>query len=66
MENGVYIVTGAWIDKIVSSVNFDDYESRMYLERVLRKAGVFDMLEKAGIEERDTVNVAGIEFEYIY
>ena len=66
VENGVYIVTGAWIDKIVSSVNFDDYESRMYLERVLRKAGVFDMLEEAGIEERDTVNVAGIEFEYIY
>ena len=50
----------------MSSVNFDDYESRMYLERVLRKAGVFDMLEEAGIEERDTVNVAGIEFEYIY
>ncbi len=66
VEDGVYMVTGAWVDKIVASVNFGDYESRMYFERVLRKAGVYDMLEAAGIEEKDTVNVGGIEFEYVY
>ncbi|MEA4919531.1 MAG: GTPase ObgE [Clostridiaceae bacterium] len=66
VEDGVYMVTGAWVDKVVASVNFGDYESRMYFERVLRKAGVFDMLEEAGIQEKDTVNVGGIEFEYIF
>ena len=65
-ENGVYTVTGEWVDKVVASVNFGDYESRMYFERVLRKAGVFDMLEKAGIQEKDIVNVGGLEFEYIF
>lgn len=64
--DGVYTVTGAWIDKIVASVNFDEYESRMYFERVLRKAGVFDMLEEAGVQEKDPVNVGGVEFEYVY
>lgn len=64
--DGVYVVTGRWIDKIVASVNFDDYESRMYFERVLRKAGIFDRLEEAGIQEKDTVDVGGIQFEYIF
>ncbi|MBQ1270186.1 MAG: GTPase ObgE [Clostridia bacterium] len=64
--DGVYVVSGAWIDKIVGSVFLDEYESRMYFERILRKAGVFDRLEAMGIEDHDLVNVAGVEFEYIY
>ena len=30
------------------------------------KAGVFDLLEKEGIQEHDTVDVCGFEFEYVY
>ena len=59
-------VSGAWVERIVGSVNFGEYESRMYFERTLRKAGVFDMLEARGIKEKDTVDVLGIQFEYIY
>ncbi len=66
VEDGIYYVTGAWVEKIVGSINFDDYESRMYFERVLRKAGVFDMLEREGIQEKDTVDVLGLQFEYVY
>lgn len=66
VEDGVYYVTGRHIDRIVSSVNFDDYESRMYFERALRKAGVFEMLEQRGIQEHDTVDVSGFEFEFVY
>ena len=54
------------MEKIVGSVNFDEYESRMYFERTLRKAGVFDMLEQRGIREGDTVDVLGLRFDYIY
>lgn len=66
VRDNVYFVTGAWPEKVIQSVNFDDYESRMYFERVLRKAGVFDMLEKAGVQEGDTVDVCGCQFEYVY
>ena len=65
-DDAVFYVTGDWVEKIVGSVNFGEYESRMYFERTLRKAGVFDMLEARGIKEKDTVDVLGIQFEYIY
>ena len=64
--DAIFYVSGAWVEKIVGSVNFGEYESRMYFERTLRKAGVFDMLEARGIQEKDTVDVLGIQFEYIY
>ena len=66
VEDGIYYVSGAWVERVVGSINFDDYESRMYFERVLRKAGVFDMLEREGIQEKDTVDVLGLQFEYVY
>ena len=64
--DGVYEVTGAWIDNLVGSIFLGEYESRMYFERVLRKAGVFDRLEEMGIQEHDIVRVADVEFEYIF
>lgn len=66
VEDGVYFVTGPQIERIFNSVNFGDYESRMYFERALRKSGVFDQLEALGIQEGDTVDVCGYEFEYVY
>lgn len=66
IEDGVYYVTGAWVKRLTDSVNFGDYESRMYFERALRNAGVFRMLEEMGIRENDTVNVLGEEFDYVY
>ncbi len=65
-DDAIFYVSGQWVEKIVGSVNFDEYESRMYFERTLRKAGVFDMLEARGIKENDTVDVLGIQFDYIY
>lgn len=65
-ENGVFYVSGSHIERIFASVNLSDYESRMYFERTLRKAGLFDLLEAQGIQEHDAVNVCGFEFEYLY
>ena len=64
--DGIWYVTGAWVERLVASINFDDHESRLYFERTLRRAGVFDMLERDGIEEKDTVDVLGMQFEYVY
>ena len=65
-ENGVYTVEGEWLKRLCNDINFDDYESLMYFQRVLRERGVIDALEKAGIEEGDTVSVHGIEFDFMY
>ena len=61
-----YIVSGAWVDKIMGSVNIEDYESRQYMDRMLQKAGIYERLEQMGIQDGDFVVVGDIEFEYIY
>ena len=65
-ENGVYVVSGDWAERLVASVNFDDSESLQYFQRALRSAGVIDKLEQAGIEEGDTVELYGLEFDFYF
>ena len=61
----VWILEGPWLEKLVRNVNFSDYESRMYFDRMLRNSGVYDRLEELGINEGDTVSVFDLEFEYV-
>ena len=61
-----YVVSGAWVDKIMGSVNVDDYESRQYMDRMLKSAGVYDKLEEMGVQEGDFVVIGELEFEYVY
>lgn len=65
-DDGVYRVTGAWIENLVNSTNFDDTESLQYFQRLIRKKGVIDALEKAGVREGDLVALHDLEFEFIY
>ena len=63
-EDDYWFIEGPWLDRLASRVNFGDTESRLYFERTLRDAGVFDRLEELGIAEGDTVSLCGLEFEY--
>ncbi|MBR7116371.1 MAG: GTPase ObgE [Clostridia bacterium] len=65
-ENEKYIVEGEWLYNFMGQINFSDYESLNFFQRVLAKNGVFDMLRDAGIEEGDTVNMYDFEFEFVY
>ena len=60
----LWLVSGPWIVKLLNDINFDDYESRMYFDRQLRKSGLFDRLEQMGIQDGDTVSIYDFEFEY--
>ena len=65
VEDGhTWLVDGAWLDRIMSNTNFSDYESRMYFDKTLREAGVFQKLEEMGVEDGDIVCVNDFEFEY--
>jgi len=63
-EEGVWFVEGPWLQRLMANVNFADYESRMWFDRTLREAGVFQRLEDMGIQDGDTVSLDGFEFEY--
>lgn len=59
-----WVVSGAWMERLLGDVNFDDYESRNYFDRQLRKCGLFDRLEELGIRDGDTVSIYDWEFTY--
>ena len=63
-ENGVFVVEGSWVQRLVRSVNFDNYESLQYFQRAIRRKGIVDALESMGINEGDTVRMYDLEFEY--
>ncbi len=65
-ENGKYFVEGEWLYNFMGQINFSDYESLGFFQRVLGRNGVFDKLREMGIEEGDTVNIYDFEFDFVY
>ena len=65
-ENEKYIVEGEWLYNFMGQINFDDYESLNFFQRVLIKNGVIDKLRAAGVEEGDTVSIYDFEFDFVY
>lgn len=63
-ENGVFVVKAAWLDNLINSVNFDDYESMCYFQNFIVKEGLMDALKNAGAKEGDTVKIDDIEFDF--
>ena len=63
-QDGLWLVSAPWMERLIADINFDDYESRMYFDRQLRKSGLFDRLEEQGIEDGDTVSIYDFEFDY--
>ena len=65
VHDDVWTIEGPWMERLVQNVNFSDFESRMFFERVMRNAGVYQRLEDMGISEGDTVSIYNLEFDYI-
>ena len=64
IENGVHVVTGKALRRIMYSVNFEDMESIQFFQKSMESQGVFDKLREMGIEDGDTVKIYDIEFEF--
>ena len=65
-KDGKYFVEGEWLYNFMGQINFNDFESLNFFQRVLEKNGVFDRLRAMGIEEEDTVNIYDFEFDFVY
>jgi GTP-binding protein len=65
-EDGIFEVSGPYIEELCRHVNFQDTESLQYFQKQLRDKGVIADLEKAGVEEGDTIYLGGLEFEFIF
>ena len=64
-ENRTFYVEGTWIYNLMGRINFDDYESLNYFQRMLQSNGIFEMLEARGCKDGDTVSIYDFEFDYV-
>ena len=64
LSGDCYEVKGGMIDEIVRRVVIEDYTSNAYFQRQLKETGIIDALKEKGLQEGDTVKIAGYEFEY--
>ena len=63
-ENGMFIIDGSFVERLLASVNLDDSDSIKYFQKVLRKRGIVDELKQLGVKDGDTVKMQELEFEY--
>lgn len=64
-ENGVFIVEGERIDKMLGYTNLESEKGFNFFQKFMKNSGAIDRLEELGIEEGDTVRVGDyLEFDY--
>jgi GTP-binding protein len=64
-EGKRYYADGYFLDVLVESTNFEDYESLKNFQKVLNDKGVIDKLRELGAKEEDTIVVCGVEFDFV-
>lgn len=60
-----YLITGNFVDRLLSSVNIYNFSSLRYFHKVLTNKGVIDELKAMGVQEGDLVRLNDFEFEFI-
>ena len=65
IEDGVYYVDAKWLEPVMALsvwmiIHLFNISSRFFV-----KSGIIDKLEEMGINEGDTVNILGFEFDYV-
>ncbi len=63
--DGIYVVEGPKIEKMLGYTNLDAEKGFAFFQRFLENTGILEDLEKAGIQDGDTVKMYGLQFEYL-
>lgn len=63
-ENGMYVIKGEPVERIMRRVNIADNESLYYFQKHLEELGVNERLKKMGVKEGDIVKIADYELEW--
>ena len=64
VEDGVYVVEGPRIEKMLGYTNLDSERGFAFFQKFLKDSGILEQLEEAGIQEGDTVRMYGLQFDY--
>lgn len=60
-----YLVTGSFVDRLLSSVNIYNFSSLRYFHKVLKNKGIIDELKEFGVQDGDLVKLNDFEFEFM-
>lgn len=63
-DPSVFIVEGPRIEKMLGYTNLDSEKGFAFFQKFLKEGGILEELEKAGIQDGDTVRMYGFEFDY--
>ncbi len=63
-ENGMYIVSGQVVEKLMRTINLEDNESLHYFHRRLNELGINQKLKELGIKDGDYVQISDYELEW--
>ncbi len=63
-KDGVFIVSGKAVERLMGRVNIEDNESMYYLQKSLKNMGIEEKLKQMGVHEGDTVILADWELEW--
>jgi GTP-binding protein len=64
-EEGTYVVSGTFVDRVLNAVNINEPDSLKYFHKVLKNKGVFNALVAKGIQDGDLVRLNKFEFEFL-
>ncbi len=64
-QGDVWFVEGEWLKWLMSGINFDDRESFMYFEKMIRDKGIIQKMRDAGIQDGDEVVLYDLEFDFV-
>ncbi len=62
--DGAFRVSGTAVERLVAMTDLENPEALLYLERMLRRMGVYAALEAAGVKPGDTVRIGKAELEW--
>lgn len=62
--DGVYIVEGPRIEKMLGYTNLDSEKGFMFFQKFMEDNGILKTLREQGLKEGDTVRICGWDFEY--
>ena len=63
-DDGEYVVEGPRIEKMLGYTNLESEKGFVFFQNFLKDTGILEELEKAGIQEGDTVRMYGLVFDY--
>lgn len=63
-EEHLFTVEGSRVERMLGYTNLDSEKGFDFFQKFLRENHIIDELEKLGIEEGDTVDLYGLQFDY--